>query len=84
MRKTPFEKRWGERQVASPSFSGTLVMRGIQLQGRTIHWEGGVKGGLYSLIFIPASSEGRRDFCPHLALIGKVMVLVHDGYYLSA
>ena len=42
------------------------------------------EGGLYSLIFIPASSEGRRDFCPHLALIGRVMVLVHDGYYLSA
>jgi len=28
--------------------------------------------------------EGRRDFCPHLALIGSVMALVHDGYFLSA
>ena len=28
--------------------------------------------------------EGRRDFCPYLALMGSVMALVHDGDFSSA
>ena len=28
--------------------------------------------------------QGRRDFCPYLALIGSVMASVPDGHFLSA
>ena len=41
--------------------------------------------GLYSLIFIPASSsEGRRNSCPFSGYVRSIKALVHDENFLSA
>ena len=44
-------------------------------------WFGGCISWFSSQLHLP---EGRRDFCPYLALIVSLMVLVHDGNFLSA
>ena len=33
MKNTPLKERWSERRAAALCFSGTLVIRGIRLQG---------------------------------------------------
>ena len=84
LRNMSLEGMWADGQAAALHFFSRLVMNSIQWNGQNIHWEGGA-WGLYSVIsFQLHLPEGRRDFCPYLALIRSVMVSIHDGNFLSA
>ena len=83
LRNIPPEGRWADKCVAALHFFGTGNA------GRTnegVEYSLGRRGlESYSLIFTPAPlPEGRRDFCPYLALIKRFMAMVHDGNFLSA
>ena len=49
-----------------------------------IHLGGRGLGVLFPDFHQPHLPEGRKDFCPYLALIGSIVASVHDKNFLYA